>query len=301
MPPSLSPGAEDVDWLWLKEGRKEERGGWMDQFLTFADGKVFFPPSLSLLAFPIFFVQFPPPPFSPFSYPLSSKNVEKKYSKWFPKRFFFSSPFFHAFSLFCGGLLLDRNLPPGHFSRKSASFFDCPTTNGGMQNGSSVWIFCTHCIHVFARLVLICMLSWWLLTKFLHWSSGGSLLRVRCWLGKEKKKLLISVFQVEEGFLWKEKAVYTSNTSGHFCSRERGGEAFGILVHSFPSSCLLPNQQRTVNKLPPELQCRKFVNNHRLSIQIGAKRAKTCMQWYIFQLSFPFAYHRWWLGTKLPT
>ena len=39
-----------------------------------------------------------------------------------------------------------------------------------------------------------------------------------------------------------------------------------------------PNQQRTLNMLPSELRCRNFVNKHRLSIQVGAKRAKTCMQ-----------------------
>ncbi len=44
--------------------------------------------------------------------------------------------------------------------------------------------------------------------------------------------------------------------------------------------CYHPSQptQRTLNKLPPELRCRNFVNKHRLSIQIGAKRAKTRMQ-----------------------
>ncbi len=36
-----------------------------------------------------------------------------------------------------------------------------------------------------------------------------------------------------------------------------------------------PNQQRrTVNKLPTELRRRNFVDNHRLSTQVGAKRAK---------------------------
>ncbi len=40
----------------------------------------------------------------------------------------------------------------------------------------------------------------------------------------------------------------------------------------------LPNQQRTLNKLPTELQYRNFVNKHRLSIQIGAKCAKMCAQ-----------------------
>ncbi len=38
----------------------------------------------------------------------------------------------------------------------------------------------------FARLVPICMLSRCLLTKYLHRSSVGSLLRVRCWLGRRK-------------------------------------------------------------------------------------------------------------------
>ncbi len=55
----------------------------------------------------------------------------------------------------------------------------------------------------------------------------------------------------------------------------------------------VPNhQQRTLHKLPTTLQ--NIVNNHRLSIQIGAKRAKTCT----FRLSFNFARHRWWLGTR---
>ncbi len=36
----------------------------------------------------------------------------------------------------------------------------------------------------------------------------------------------------------------------------------------------LPNQQRTLHKLPTELRCRNFVTKHRLSIQICAKRAK---------------------------
>ncbi len=36
----------------------------------------------------------------------------------------------------------------------------------------------------------------------------------------------------------------------------------------------MPNQQRTLNKPPPELRCRNFINNHRLSTQIGTKRAK---------------------------
>ncbi len=50
-----------------------------------------------------------------------------------------------------------------------------------MQNGSSVGIY-THCKHVFARLAPFCVLRRRLLTKFLHRSSVGSSLRVRCWL-----------------------------------------------------------------------------------------------------------------------
>ncbi len=39
-----------------------------------------------------------------------------------------------------------------------------------------------------------------------------------------------------------------------------------------------PNQQRTPNKLPTELRCRIFLISTDLSMQIGTKRAKTCMQ-----------------------
>ncbi len=45
-----------------------------------------------------------------------------------------------------------------------------------------------------------------------------------------------------------------------------------------PLRNLLPNQQRTLSKLPTELRCRNSVNKHRPSIQMGAKRAKTCVQ-----------------------
>ncbi len=65
-------------------------------------------------------------------------------------------------------------------------------------------------------------------------------------------------------------------------------------------TCLLPrlpNQQRTLNKLPTELRCRNFANNHRLGAQICAKRAKTCVQSvYVLRTSFHFACHRRWLG-----
>ncbi len=52
----------------------------------------------------------------------------------------------------------------------------------------------------------------------------------------------------------------------------------------------LPNQQRALSKLPPELRCRDFVGKLRLSIQIGAKRVKKSVQSIAcaFQLTFPF-------------
>ncbi len=63
-----------------------------------------------------------------------------------------------------------------------------------------------------------------------------------------------------------------------------------------------PNQQRRIlNKLPTELQYRNYVttSKHRLSIQIGAKLAKACMQCvYVLQPSFHFACHRQWLGWR---
>ncbi len=45
-------------------------------------------------------------------------------------------------------------------------------------------------------------------------------------------------------------------------------------LHSGALQYLFPNQQRTLSKLLTELRRRNFVNKHRLSIQIGAKRAK---------------------------
>ncbi len=70
-----------------------------------------------------------------------------------------------------------------------------------------------------------------------------------------------------------------------------------FLLHSCtPSfSCTLikllnlqPNQQRTLNKHPAELWCRNFVNKHRLSIQVSAKHAKTCMQLVHIPTNLPF-------------
>ncbi len=47
-----------------------------------------------------------------------------------------------------------------------------------------------------------------------------------------------------------------------------------------------PNQQRTLNKLLPELRRRNFANKHRRSI--GAKRAKTCMRCESIPTELPF-------------
>ncbi len=51
-----------------------------------------------------------------------------------------------------------------------------------------------HCVHIFAHnwCRSVRMLSRWLLTKFLHRSSVGTLIRVRCWLGK---KFNLPIFQ----------------------------------------------------------------------------------------------------------
>ncbi len=80
-------------------------------------------------------------------------------------------------TFFLGNVLSTQKL-----STREYCSFHYPTTNGDMQNGTSVAI-CTHCIHVFAGLASICVLSRRLLTEFLHRSSSGSLLRVPLLVG----------------------------------------------------------------------------------------------------------------------
>ena len=58
--------------------------------------------------------------------------------------------------------------------------------------------------------------------------------------------------------------------------RQTSRAACPLTLSSLPPP--LPNQQRTLDKLPTELRCRNFVAKHRLSMEIGAKRAKACMQ-----------------------
>ncbi len=101
--------------------------------------------------------------------------------------------------------------------------------------------------------------------------------------------------------LGEESGEDISSHVSRFCSRrrEKGGKSCSIppppatqnsrsrRSKSSPSS-LLPNQQRTLNKLPTELRCRNFVYQHWLSIQISAKHAKTCMQCVCTPTDLPF-------------
>ncbi len=124
-------------------------------------------------------------------------------------QFFFLFPFLR-FKLCCSCLLFGQTGNKnknrlcskicGVKTRCQGSSETFPTTNGGMQNGSSAGI-CTHCIHVFfARLALICMLSRCLVKTFLHRSSVGSLLKVRCfgWVvsTKEGKKTTMTTRRI---------------------------------------------------------------------------------------------------------
>ncbi len=60
-----------------------------------------------------------------------------------------------------------------------------------------------------------------------------------------------------------------------------------------------PNQQRTLNKLPPELRCGNFVTKRRPSTQLGRQTcAKRVRNLYIFRLSFHLACRRCWLGGR---
>ncbi len=64
----------------------------------------------------------------------------------------------------------------------------------------------TRCTHVSARLALICVLSRCLLTKFLHRSSVGSLLRVRCWLGCRSYCHTVQATQKKEDSFFSSKS-----------------------------------------------------------------------------------------------
>ncbi len=75
-----------------------------------------------------------------------------------------------------------------------------------------------------------------------------------------------------------------------------------MMMMMINKSAYTPNQQRTLNKLPTELRCRNFdkyapteLTNRVPDLQ---KRVGNV---YIFQLSFHFACHRWWLGKRKKT
>ncbi len=100
-------------------------------------------------------------------------ETQKPFSHVFHSIFFFS---IKHFLKVCVEKKISR-----HFS--SGFFPPHPTSNGGMQNGSSVEIY-VRIPHTFlARVAPTWMLRRCSSTKFLRRSSVGSLLRVRCRLG----------------------------------------------------------------------------------------------------------------------
>ncbi len=74
-----------------------------------------------------------------------------------------------------------------------------PTSNGGMQNGSSVEIYCILMARTFlARLYAQSML----INKILHRSSVASLLRVCCWLGSLAEQQKPSEIVTHRRWVW---------------------------------------------------------------------------------------------------
>ena len=100
-----------------------------------------------------------------------------------------------------------------------------------------------------------------------------------------------------------EAAALLTGVRGSARVRQHGGiHCESIRVHSCTGSAkystarrtakatlyVHANQQCNLNKLLTELRCRNFVNKPRLSVQVGAKRAKTCMQCVYIRTEFPF-------------
>ena len=69
-----------------------------------------------------------------------------------------------------------------------------PTTNSGMQNKSSVGS-CTHCMHVLCTFAprFVCSAGDYQ-QNFWGWSSVGTLLTVRCWLGNFTRNNILGGF-----------------------------------------------------------------------------------------------------------
>ena len=111
---------------------------------------------------------------------------------------------------------LDRPKIVGRVTRGLRDVSCClcgrPTTNSGMQNGSSVGLR-TRCIHVLAQLAPIFMLSRCLLTKFLARSSVESLLRVRCLVGQ--------TFEISPAGVQNARCVLVGSRSLHQSGEEK--------------------------------------------------------------------------------
>ena len=116
------------------------------------------------------------------------------------------------------------------------------------------------------------------------WLKNGSGRKKKKRKKKKKKKRLFA----DEKEVIITGNLYAQEEGGkvHAASsqRKRRGEMSCVVVDSgngpvITASLLpLPDQQRTLNKLPTELRRRNFVDEHRLSILIQAKHAKNCVQ-----------------------
>ena len=106
-----------------------------------------------------------------------------------------------------------------------------PTTNSGMQNGSSVEIH-ARCIHVFLHFwhQFECSVGDYR-QKFLHRSSRGSLLRVRCWLGNGWQ---VKVFFGRKNIALQQGVEITWPAS---CSSLLYFFFFNLIFSNFPFTC----------------------------------------------------------------
>ncbi len=72
-------------------------------------------------------------------------------------------------------------------------------------------------------------------------------------------------------------------------------------TYSTVRSTTFPTNNALFNKLPPELRCRNFATKHRLSIKIGAKCGKTCVQRVCIPTELPFCMPALVVGFSFPT
>ncbi len=59
-------------------------------------------------------------------------------------------------------------------------------------------------------------------------------------------------------------------------------------MYALETCTYYPTNNALLNKLPTEFRRRNFVDKHRLSVQIGAKRAKSCIQCVCIPTELPF-------------